>query len=160
MIKNRRGKKAKFLKELEEYPLVELACRKVGISRATFYRWREQDYDFKVEVQQAEERSRSKVNDLAESKLLENVKNNDYRSIVYWLAHNNRRYRPPTVRLYADENNQQRTELETLKRLLNELVDHIGVDAALRIAGEDPEVFKAKIKKQLEDQRQQSDGLY
>jgi molybdenum-dependent DNA-binding transcriptional regulator ModE len=159
MIKNRNGKKAKLLRELEEHPLVERACKKAGISKATYYRWLNKDTLFRRDVEGAQEKGRAKFNDFAESKLLENVNANIHQAIVYWLRHNSKRYRPHAIRVYLEENTQQKEEISKLNSLLNELVQHIGVDEALRIAGQDPAVFRAKVRKELEDQRKRLDRL-
>lgn len=159
MIKNRRGKKAKFLKELEETPLVTRVCQKLGISRATFYRWCAEDADFAREVAVAVNKGRDRMNDFAESKLIENIQANDYRAIAYWLSHNKKLYRPPTIRVYADENSRQKADLEVLQGLFDELMNHVGLDAAMQLAGFDPEIFRAKVRKELEEQRNRSDEL-
>lgn len=159
MIKNRRGKKAKLLKELEENPIIERACKKIGVSRATYYRWRDMDPDFAYEADLAIVRGRDRMNDFVESKLIENIQANDFRSIALWLTHNKKLYRPPTIRLYANENNRQRSDLEALQRLLDELIDHVGLDAAMQLGGFDPSVFRAKVRKELEEQRNRSDEL-
>lgn len=102
MIKNRRGKKAKFLAELEENPLVERACKKLSISRATFYRWKVEDAEFRVAVELAEERGREKITDFAESKLFENMQNNQFQSLKFWLQHNTTRYSPKPTPFYEE----------------------------------------------------------
>ncbi len=159
MIKNRRGKKNKLIRELEEYPLIERACKKMNISKATFYRWLDEDPEFKHDVEIAQDKGRAKLNDFAESKLLENIKANVHPAIVYWLRHNSKRYRPHAIRLYLEENTKQRKDIGRLQLILDELIDHVGIDEALRIAGHDPVKFRTKIKKELEELRKRSDEL-
>ena len=112
MIKNRRGKKAKFLAELEENPLVERACKKLNISRATFYRWKADDADFRLEVEEAEERGREKITDFAESKLFENMQNNHFQSLRFWLQHNTTRYSPKPTPFNAELYREQKVVTE------------------------------------------------
>lgn len=151
MARNKRGKKARFIKELEEYPLVEMVCRKVGTSRATFYRWCQEDFVFKTEAQTAQEKGRDKLNDFTESKLIENVKNNMHAAIVYWLGNNSKRYRMRTYRQYLNENQQQKYEIEHLELLLRELINIVGIDQMLKLAKLDPEAYKERIQDYLDN---------
>lgn len=78
---------------LEKMPLVQVACQKVGISRSMFYRWRKEDRDFDTKVAQIINMGRDSINDLAESKMIQNIENGDTRSIQFWLQNNCPRYR-------------------------------------------------------------------
>lgn len=69
--KNR--KKALLLREFEEMPMIQQACRKVGIARSTYYRWCEQDREFLHRAEYAQGKGRDRLNDIVESKLLENI---------------------------------------------------------------------------------------
>lgn len=152
MIKNPSGKKGRFLKLLEENPFITSACGKLGISRSTFYRWCDKDNVFAKNVEVAQQKGRDKLNDFAESKLLENIQTNMHQAIAFWLQHNSKLYRPYTARLYADENEQQRQEFLKMQHLLDELANNVGVEELLKLAGHDPETFKAKVQKELKDQ--------
>lgn len=93
--KQSRNKKL-FIKELSTVPVVHIAAQKAGVSRATYYRWRDEDDAFAEECDKALSLSRDVINDLAESQIIAGIKNNDWRAIVYWLAHNHPRYNPRT----------------------------------------------------------------
>lgn len=151
--------KQKFIKELEENPIITSVCKKLKVSRATYYRWRTEDHAFRRFADEAQMLGRDKLNDFTESKLLENIKANVHQAIVFWLRHNSKRYRPHAIRVYLDENKRKQSEIDTLQLTLNELIDHIGLDEALRLAGHDPEQYKDKIRKELEQQRKQEDKL-
>lgn len=84
--------KQRILEEFVLNPLVEPACRKAGISRATYYRWLEADTDFYDDVEMAQAQGRDRVNDMAESALMKGIRAEDFRSVKYWLDHNHRRY--------------------------------------------------------------------
>lgn len=157
--KEKRRKQSQLIKELEGNPIVERACRKTDTPRSTYYRWCDQDLSFKSAVKAAQDKGRDKLNDFVESKLLENIDANLHQAITFWLRHNSKLYRPHAIRVYLEENTQQKEEISKLNSLLNELVQHIGVDEALRIAGQDPAVFRAKVRKELEDQRKRLDRL-
>ena len=60
---------------------ISKACNKAGIARKTYYNWIDKDSKFKESCDSVNEG----LIDLAESKLLENIKNNDNTSIIFFL---------------------------------------------------------------------------
>lgn len=132
-MKARSRKQKQLLNELEDNPLIERACKKVGIARSTFYRWCESDTSFRNASEQAQQKGRGKLNDFVESKLLENVNSNHYQSIALWLRHNTARYQLPT-----SEHNA--AQLEHVKKiawrrgdLLNILIELLTEERFLRL---------------------------
>ena len=57
------------------------ACESANISRKTYYNWIDKDKDFKEDVDHVQE----SLLDLAESKLLENIENNENTAIIFYL---------------------------------------------------------------------------
>lgn len=57
------------------------ACEAINIGRRTYYSWIEKDKTFKQSAEDAQE----SLIDLAESKLVENIKDNDNTSIIFFL---------------------------------------------------------------------------
>jgi len=57
------------------------ACEAAGISRRTFYHWKEQDEEFASSVKEIEE----SLIDFAESKLFENINGNKTNEILFYL---------------------------------------------------------------------------
>jgi uncharacterized protein involved in tolerance to divalent cations len=88
-------RKKKILKVLHENPIISSACIQIGISRQTFYRWREEDVDFNREVQQVINIGTDAVNDLAESALINNIKKGTMPAIRFWLSNNHKNYIQP-----------------------------------------------------------------
>lgn len=86
--------KSKFIEYLRETPLVNLACKKVGISRATYYRWFKDDREFREDIQKVIRQGRANINDLAEATLIKMIKGENFHAIRFWLQHNNSRYVP------------------------------------------------------------------
>ena len=75
-------KKKRFIEILEnKLGNISDACKAMNMSRQTFYDWKEQDDDFKEDVENVKEG----LLDLAESKLLENVNNNENIAIIFYL---------------------------------------------------------------------------
>jgi len=86
--------KKKFLEELERSGNVYYSCAKVGINRATFYRWRQEDKKLKKLANMAIRNGRANACDIAEHALLLNVKDRKMEAIKYTLSHNSPRYKP------------------------------------------------------------------
>lgn len=92
-------KKAKvektFLEELTKVPNISIACERVNLSRQTIYRWMDEDWKFRNAVEKAIQLGDESINDLAESKLVSNIKSGSPRAIEYWLNNHKRDYLKP-----------------------------------------------------------------
>lgn len=84
----RNSKKSRLIKELQEVPNIAVACKKIRISRSTFYRWRKRDLDFSQESDKALRVGVDQINDFAVSALLTQIKNGNTTATIYWLKHN------------------------------------------------------------------------
>jgi hypothetical protein len=85
--------KKKVLSELEKFGNVFYACKKNGVSTSTYYRWFENNKDFKKRARIAIKVGQKNFVDLAENGLISNVGNKDQRAIEYVLSHLSKRYR-------------------------------------------------------------------
>lgn len=81
-----------LLQELAKTPIVGTACQRAGISRATYYRWREQSRDFEDKADFAIAQGQDLINDLAESKLLQQIQDGHPWAIQLWLKKHHYRY--------------------------------------------------------------------
>lgn len=86
--------KSKFIEYLRDTPLVSFACKKVGIARATYYRWFKDDKDFREQIQEVLHHGRQNINDLAEATLIKLMKKENFNAIRFWLQHNKKQYVP------------------------------------------------------------------
>lgn len=93
MSRNKKADKKLLLAKLAETPITEAACKKVGLPRSTYYRWRKEDPDFAEQCDEVIELSVGLINDLAESQLINAIKNQNMSAITFWLKHNHRSYR-------------------------------------------------------------------
>lgn len=153
-MKARSRKQAQVLKELENNPLIERACKKVGIARSTYYRWIEADPDFMAASEMAQEKGRMKLTDFVESKLLENINNNQQPAIAFWLSHNTMRYRPHTIKAQSAYIEKMYKENWIAAQGLNHLIGYIGLDQYLKHLGEvDLATFQQKIDREYEEQK-------
>jgi len=84
--------KTQVVEQLRKIPIIQVVCEKVGLPRATFYRWRKQDSEFGKSVDEALVAGEQLVNDMAESQLLSAIKDKNLTAIIFWLKHHHARY--------------------------------------------------------------------
>lgn len=82
-----------FLEQIKKTPIVQIACEKLNIARATFYRWKAEDPAFAEAADAALLEGKLLVNDLAESQLIGAVKDRNLQAVTYWLRHHHKDYR-------------------------------------------------------------------
>jgi len=84
--------KASFLECLKTTPIIQVACQKTGISRATYYRWRKEDEKFKTKSDSSLKEGTYLINDMAESQLISLIKEKNMTAIIFWLKHHHKDY--------------------------------------------------------------------
>jgi hypothetical protein len=80
------------LEQLKKTPIIQVATEKVGIARSTFYRWKAEDPDFAVDVDEAVDQGVSLMNEYAESMLISAIKDRNLTAVFYWLNHRHPAY--------------------------------------------------------------------
>lgn len=83
---------AMLLEQLRKMPIIQVACEKAGVSRATYYRWRKEDEAFAASADEALQDGVSLVSDMAESQLLTGIRDGNLGAVMYWLKHRNANY--------------------------------------------------------------------
>lgn len=91
-IRESKRSKELLLGQLQKNPIVQIACEKVGVSRVSFYNWKRKDEAFAKQIDEAIAGGQSLVNDLAESQLINAVKDRNFNAIMYWLKHHHPSY--------------------------------------------------------------------
>ncbi len=92
-IKIRQNKlKEAFLEQLKRTPTIETACQKVGISRATVYRWIRDSKKFEKQVDDSLKEGRSFMSDIAENQLFSLIGDKKIEAIRLYLSTHNPRY--------------------------------------------------------------------
>lgn len=81
-----------LLGALKEMPIIQVACKRSGISRATYYRWQQEDKDFKRKSLDALDDGIEFINDMSESQLITLIKEKKMPAIAMWLKNNHKRY--------------------------------------------------------------------
>ena len=114
--KRRIKEKELLLEQLKKTPIVQIACEKLGVGRATYYRWRKEDSKFTEDADIAIEDGNKLINDMAESQLMSAIRDKNMTAIIYWLNHHHPAYATKmeiTAKLKHD-NEQLTPEQETL----------------------------------------------
>ena len=117
----RRQTRAKelLLSQLAKMPNIQITCEKVGVSRATYYRWRQDHKSFAESADLAIEEGTRLINDLAEGQLLALIKEKHPTGIFYWLNHKHPAYQQRLEISTANtKDNLTEEELNELVRLL------------------------------------------
>ncbi len=92
-IEERQEKDKQALVEaLKEMPIVRVACKRAGISRATYYRWRNEDSDFLRQCYEAISVGIDAINEMSDSQLISLIGEKSLQAIKWWQQHNHERY--------------------------------------------------------------------
>jgi hypothetical protein len=92
-IKKRKDSlKKKFIDKIQETPVIQVAAAQTGIDRSTYYRWVQEDRKFKKESHEALERGTEFINDMMESILIKNAKNDKLTAVIFWLKNHSPQY--------------------------------------------------------------------
>jgi len=93
VIEKRIAKNKEFLiEQLRRIPIVQIACEKSNVSRASYYRWRQEDAEFEKLTNEAIDNGVSLINDMAESQLISSIKDGNLSALTYWLKHRHKAY--------------------------------------------------------------------
>lgn len=86
------NQKELILEQLKKTPVVQFACEKSGVSRATFYRWKVEDKEFKKSAEEAILEGEAFITDMTESQLISLIKDKNFHAIQLWLRHHHPKY--------------------------------------------------------------------
>ncbi|MGE4443476.1 MAG: hypothetical protein AB7E37_00605 [Candidatus Altimarinota bacterium] len=118
--------KEKLIEVLEQYPIIQVACTKSGVSRQTYYRWYEEDEDFALKAEKAICIGKETVNDLAESNIISGVRENDMRANMFWLNNNHKNYSNRAIQntsVYIAESKKHSKSIENILKAYSKIND-------------------------------------
>lgn len=107
--------KQTFVEHVAENGLIQVACRKTGIGRQTYYRWIEEDAAFAKKVERAIHHGRDVGCDMAESVVIGKIVEKDIGAAKFYLQHNDPRYMSPaknserTMRVHICDHAKEQT---------------------------------------------------
>ena len=104
--------KEKLVVELEKCPIVQVACQRLGIGRATYYKWRTEDVAFMRAADTAIRRGVTFINDLAESKVIKGIQDDNITFTIFWLKHRHAAYSEKMMHRHLHEIQSQEVDPE------------------------------------------------
>lgn len=117
IIKRQVKRKKLLLDLLKKTPIIQFACEKSGVSRATYYRWRQEDKEFVELSNQALSEGILLINDMAEAQLISLIKEKNVPALFFWLKHHHYTY-SPKIEISANTNLISEEEVSRLTELL------------------------------------------
>jgi len=115
--------KRALLKELEKTDNIYAACHKVGVAPATYYRWIQNDKQFKKDAAAAKRIGRKNIADISEHGLLIKIKEGNMEAIKYGLRHNHKRYMPKKEDKVIIEHRSGPKASEEPKQTIEDFID-------------------------------------
>ncbi len=90
-VRQQKDKEA-ILEQLRRMPIVQVACEKAGVGRATYYRFRNEDNEFKKATEKAMAEGAEFVCDMSEGMLVSLIKDKNFSAIHLWLRKHHPKY--------------------------------------------------------------------
>lgn len=81
------------LEQLRKIPIVHVVAEKVGVSRSTIYRWKDESEQFRKDFEAALREGEEFISDMAESQLINLMKDKHWPSIRFWLERRSEKFR-------------------------------------------------------------------
>ncbi len=109
-----------IIEQFRKTPVIQIACEKIGIGRATYYRWCQQDKAFHSSAIQALKEGIQMINDMAESQLLGAIRDKEMTAIKFWLKHHHPIYSTKIELTSSEQSNEGLTnnQKDLLKKAL------------------------------------------
>jgi len=126
-MKNDKQKQA-LLEQLKRTPIVQIACEKADVSRATFYRWKKDDAKFSKMADEAILEGSFLVNDMAESQLMSAIRDKNMTAIIFWLKHHHQNY-ATKVEVNASIKNISEELTQEQKEIIREALRLASIDS-------------------------------
>ncbi len=112
----KKKEKEEILNQLKTTPIVQVACQKTGVSRATYYRWKKEDVEFSVKIEESLREGKGYINDMAESQIIRMIKEGDRTACMYWLNNHHSGYTYKRVELPPEQTKQIMDNIRSSKK--------------------------------------------
>lgn len=89
-MKNQKQKEL-LIEQLKKTPIIQVACEKTGISRATFYRWKT-NKEFAKVIEGAIFEGEALITDMTEHQLVSLIRDKNFPAIQLWLRVHHPKY--------------------------------------------------------------------
>lgn len=108
--------KKKMIEMAKNNPLVTHLCQKLSFAKATYYRWIEDDKEFKRAIEKAQTIGRASISDFAENNMFGLAKSNNehirFMASKYILEHNSPTYKETNYSYQRIKNEEKIRKLE------------------------------------------------
>ena len=118
--------KNSLLENLRQIPILELACKKSGVARASFYRLRKEDKEFAKLVDDAILDGEDLINDLSQSQLVSSIRDGNFQAIQLWLKHHHKKY-ADTIEVSGSIDIKEKPLTEEQKELVEKSLMQAGI---------------------------------
>lgn len=73
-------------------PILQIACERAGIARSSYYRWRDEDDEFRKAADEATADGEALITDMTESQLISLIKDKHFPAVQLWLRQHHPKY--------------------------------------------------------------------
>lgn len=81
-----------LIEQLKKTPIIQISCEKIGIARASFYRWKNKDKEFAKAAEEAILEGETLITEMSESQLISMIRNGNFQAVQLWLRHHHPKY--------------------------------------------------------------------
>ena len=85
--------KKHFLNNLKKIPIIQVACERSTVSRASVYRWKNEDKKFAKAMEESIAEGEALINDMSEGQLISLIREKNFPALRFWLIHRNPKFR-------------------------------------------------------------------
>lgn len=125
--------KSLVIEQLRKTPVVQVVCERVGISRATYYRWLAKDKRFAQGVSASLSEGTELINDMAVSALISSISEKNLGAVKFWLVNKSKDFSPKL----EINTNQTRADAKLLTKEQQDLIKKaVDLSAPLEVADE------------------------
>ena len=161
--------KKELLNLFRKNPVLQSICHRAGVSRATIYRWMEDDPTFAQFVKQAQSEGNEFVADMAKSQVIKQISEGNLTASFFWLKTRKKEEFAESVlhehRMIRDDVITPEMEKESVAAHLRKLssyfdgeFDHYAVERAVRRAWEKIDERRKAKKEHERKMREQLEG--
>ncbi len=142
--------KKSVVDQLKKTPIVQLACERSGVGRSTYYKWRKFDKIFAQAADRAKEAGCFLINDIAESRLIRMIQDENLTAIIFWLKHNHPKY--ATVNRVIHEYDMTTDKISVEEQ--NAFIEYLSRATAQRLLANRT---SAEIRQEIEDEERDAE---
>lgn len=125
--------KAAVLEQFRKMPILQVALERAGISRSTYYNWRDEDKEFAKDADKAIAEGEALITDMSESQLISLVRDKHFPAVQLWLRHHHPKYAPKleiegTINTIQELSPEQKELVRKALELANINLENHGTD--------------------------------